>query len=117
MSLLLCGATLSSGTPALSVSISPANVDVSAAAGSPSGTVTSNTATAAASGGTSPYTYAWTFVSGDTFTLSAASSAATTFSRLLFAGSTAQGTYRVTATDAASATATADITVNLENSS
>jgi hypothetical protein len=43
-----------------------------------------DTTTATPTGGTSPYTYAWQYVSGDTATVTSASSAATTFSRSVF---------------------------------
>lgn len=97
--------------PALSVSIS----------GDPSGTrlgagsVTTGAATAAAAGGTPGYSYFWERVSGDTFTINSASSAATTFTTTLSSGLYKEGVYRCTATDGVSATAFADVTVYAES--
>lgn len=66
------------------------------------------------SGGTAPFTYAWTFRSGSTFTINSPTGQGTSFTR---AGNPPQntpasGVYRVTVTDAASATAFKDITVS-----
>jgi hypothetical protein len=69
---------------------------------------------ATASGGTGPYTYAWTRISGSTqITADAPSAATTTFSGTIGA-ELVTATFRVTATDAAMATATADVSVSLE---
>lgn len=78
-------------------------------------TVTTNSVTATAAGGTGPYTYAWTKVSGDS-ALSANSPAAatTTFSANVAKNDERSGVWRVTATDSLAATATADITVRVE---
>lgn len=95
--------------PALDVNMQNATVSGSR---SNAGSVTSSAAVAVASGGTSPYTYAWTKVSGDTFTVTSPTAASTTFSTSLTNGQTKSGVYRCTATDAASATAYDDVTVN-----
>lgn len=65
-------------------------------------------------GGLAPFTIAWTFQSGTTFTLGSPSSATTTFARPGNPpqGSAGSATYRVTYTDATTATAFKDITVN-----
>jgi hypothetical protein len=69
---------------------------------------------ATASGGTGPYTYAWTRISGSTdITAGSPSSATTNFSGTIEVG-TVNATFRVTATDAVLATATADVSVSLE---
>jgi hypothetical protein len=75
------------------------------------GTVTTNSVTVTPSGGTSPYTYAWTKVSGDTFTVTSPTAAATTFSVTLGSGGLASAIYRCTVTDDASATYTVDVSV------
>lgn len=68
---------------------------------------------ASPSGGTPPYTYAWTNISGSTYTLGTPSGQSTTFARAGNPpqGSAASGVYRVTVTDAALATAFKNITV------
>ena len=78
-----------------------------------SGAVTSSTITGTPSGGTGPYTYAWTKVSGDTLILSGASSASTTFSATLGADETLSAVYKLTVTDSLLATATVTIGVTL----
>ena len=75
------------------------------------GSVATNSVTAAATFGTGPYTYAWTYVEGDTFTVSAPAAATTHFSTLLGDGDQKYATYRVTATDSLAATRTADVPV------
>lgn len=77
------------------------------------GTALTGTVTATVSGGTGPYTYAWTKVSGTTLTLSAPASATTSFERVLGNGELVSAIYRVTATDSLSATASAAIGVTL----
>lgn len=92
---------------ALSLDISPSSVSKSGANGS----LTTASRTATASGGATPYvSYAWAWVSGDTFTVDSPSAATTTFS-----GSgnneTKQGVYKCTVTD--SDTNTAEDTLNV----
>jgi len=71
------------------------------------GTQTTASATVTASGGTSPYTYAWSKVSGDTLTLSGASSNNTTFAGdpSADADGTLTAEYKCTVTDNVAATA------------
>ena len=80
------------------------------------GTAYSQTATA--SGGTAPYTYAWTKVSGDSITIDSASAATTTFrATSVAAGEMRTATFRCTATDSTGGTpltATADINVTID---
>jgi hypothetical protein len=75
------------------------------------GAVATNSVTAAATFGTGPWTYAWTLVAGDTFTLSNPALPTTNFSTTLGDGDQKTATYRVTATDSLAATKTADVPV------
>lgn len=83
------------------------------------GTITSNSTTVTPAGGSSPYTYAWTKVTGDTLTVTSPTSATTTFSTSgLAEGNFVAATYRCTVTDSTTPTAltaTADVSVTLEN--
>lgn len=79
--------------------------------------ITSNSTTVTPSGGTSPYTYSWSKVSGTTMTLSGASSATTTFTATgIGQWNFVSALYRCTVTDSSSPalTATADVDVTLE---
>lgn len=69
--------------------------------------------TSSVTGGQAPFTIAWTFQSGASFTINTPTSAGTSFTRAGNPpqGSAASGTYRVTYTDATSATSFKDITV------
>jgi hypothetical protein len=69
-------------------------------------TTSSVTATGTPSGGT----FAWSYVSGDNFTIVSPTSATTTFRTNLASGASLSGVYRVTYT-LSGATATADISV------
>lgn len=80
------------------------------------GTATTATVTATPSGGTSPYTYAWTRLtstSGTNPTANSASSAATTFTQTgMSPGDSESSTWRVTVTDDEGLTVTADVQAN-----
>lgn len=80
------------------------------------GTVTSAAASVTITNGVGPYTYSWTYVSGDSFTINTPSGTTTTFTVFLSAGQQQIGTYRVTVTDtgAGSVTASANFTVIME---
>lgn len=79
----------------------------------PGGTATvSATATVTVQGGAAPYSYQWSYVSGDNFVLSAPTNATTRFSDTGGPG-TANGLYRWTATDANASTATGTTSVTL----
>jgi hypothetical protein len=78
------------------------------------GTVTSDPATGTATGGSGGYSYAWTFLSGNSYTINNPFTATATFSTFLTAGQFKSGNYRCTVTDSSSATAFADIQVDLE---
>ena len=73
----------------------------------------SATSTAAPVGGSSPYTYSWTYVSGDSFTIINANSITATFTRSVSPNDNFTGNYRVTLTDILGLTAMANISVNL----
>jgi hypothetical protein len=83
------------------------------------GTITSNSTTVTPNGGTSPYTYSWSKVSGDTLTVTSPTAATTTFSTSgLGEGNFVAATYRCTVTDSTTPTAltaTADVSITLEN--
>jgi len=101
----------SAGLP-LSITISPsalANFRLG------DGSLTSDPATGTgADGSGGGYTYAWTYVSGDSYTINSPSSATTTFTTSVVIGSPKSGTYRCTVTDSASSTANATIVVEME---
>lgn len=78
------------------------------------GSVTTPAAAATATGGTPGYSYAWTRISGDVFTINSPASPSTTFTATVTGGSFKQGVYRCTATDGVAATAFADVTVYAE---
>jgi hypothetical protein len=97
------------GTGTLTVDVSPISAIGSGFSNS-TVTVTTNLVTATASGGTAPYTYAWTRVSGATgFTATSPSQAASRFAIDLAMNDNADATFRVTATDARGRTGTADV--------
>lgn len=78
-------------------------------------TSTSSTATTTVSGGAGGYTYAWTFVSGDSFTIITPTSSSTTFSKTNnVAGSPSfNGIYRCKVTDDNSNERTDTVSVTL----
>jgi hypothetical protein len=94
------------------LSVSAPNVEEFQGGFASAGTVTGST-TATVTGGTSPFTFAWTRLSGDFPTISSASAQNPTFSALVGDGAPNSSTWRVTVTDANSNTATADISVDL----
>lgn len=100
------------GLPPLTIVISPGSLFNTRVG---NGSLTSGTATGSASGGSGTgYTYAWTYVSGDSYTINAPSSAATTFTTSLIVGIPKSGVYRCTVTDSLSNTTNATITVQME---
>jgi hypothetical protein len=80
------------------------------------GTITTNTVTATPSGGTGPYTYAWTLISHDgpvNPTATSAATAATAFTQTgVGPGEIYSAVFRCTVTDSLAATATADCTAH-----
>lgn len=105
----------------LFASVLTGNLNGSQAAGSPSGTVTSNTCTISASGGTSPYTYAWTTTTPDgTYgspSIASPTSNATSVSDTVDALSTSWGECRCRVTDNVGATYDVFVPFSLQNTS
>lgn len=101
--------------PPISLNVTP-NVS---GAGSSAGiiSVTSAAAFATPVGGTGPYTYAWTKVSGDTLTVVSPTSAVTSFRASLGPGIGRLAIYRCTVTDSFGLTAFGDVSVSLSNNS
>jgi len=105
----------SGGAGGLAVDVSPPFASGSSFTPAPV-FVTTNTVTAAATGGTAPYTYAWTRISGASgFNALSASEAATRFRITLDADEGADAVFRVTATDARGRTGTFDVSASAYN--
>lgn len=102
--------TVASFIPDLSVSASPIGASGIIADG---GLATTNSVTVTPAGGSAPYTYAWTFVSGDSVTVNSPASATTSFSTTLAPEDETSSVYRCTVTDDNGTTATVDVIVNL----
>lgn len=73
-----------------------------------SGTATTNTVTVTPTGGTGPYTYAWTLDAGN-LTIGAATSATTSFSGFVSIGTTTEDVATCTVTDSVAATTSISI--------
>lgn len=100
--------------PPISLNVAPSSV--SGSGNSPSMvTVTSAIATATPTGGTAPYTYAWAKVSGDTLTVTAPTSASTSFRAGVLPGDVKFANYRCTVTDKNGLTADDDVEIMLFN--
>jgi hypothetical protein len=77
-------------------------------------TVTSNSVTVTPSGGTAPYTYAWTRLSGDSaVAANSPTTATTTFSANVPKWDSREATMQCTVTDSLSATTTVNVLVTL----
>lgn len=98
----------------LSLTVSPSEVTGAESSLSPV-LVTSGTAYATPAGGTAPYTYAWTKVSGDTLTVTSPSRAFTAFQATLSANDLSNAVYRCTVTDKNGLTAQDTVNVTLSN--
>lgn len=102
----------------LAASVSPTTVSGNVQSASKNPSVTSGAATVSASGGTGSYSYSWTFVSGNSFTINSPTSASTTFTAQV--GTVASGTkytisgvYQCTVTSGGSSVSAGNVTVNL----
>jgi Putative phage tail protein/SprB repeat len=84
----------------------------------PTASQTTASVTVTPSGGVSPYTYAWTLLSGSALTVNSPTAATTTFSKTgMISGDSFDATYRCTVTDSTGGTpltATADVPVTIE---
>jgi hypothetical protein len=101
--------------PTMSLSVTP---EVSGSSGSPSGgVITSAAAFATPTGGTGPYTYAWTIVSGNALTVNTPNSANTSFRSSVGPGNSKFAVYRCTCTDSLGTTADDTVNVTLTNTS
>ena len=84
----------------------------------PTASQTTASVTVTPSGGVSPYTYAWTLLTGATLTVNSPTAATTTFSKTgMISGDSFDATYRCTVTDSTGGTpltATADVPVTIE---
>ncbi len=92
---------------ALVATVDHSGVGGSCISSSGSCTATTSSVTCSATGGSPPYTYAWSYVSGTTATVNAATSATTTFTRTGttgYGGNTLSGYYKCTVTDSVAAT-------------
>lgn len=98
----------------LSVVASPGDAYGIAIGTTLAGPVTSNAVTLTATGGTAPYTYLWELVSGDSAVIpDSPNSASTTFSAVVYHNQTKEAVYRGKVTDAAAATQSVTIVVQL----
>lgn len=79
--------------------------------------ITSGVATATPTGGTAPYTYAWSFVGGDPMTVTSPTNASTTFRFGLGPSDARSATYRCTVTDKNGLTAQDTVSITLTNTS
>ena len=103
--------------PPMSLSVTPS---VTGAYNGTSGgiiSITSTTATATPVGGTGPFTYAWTKVSGDTLTVTNPTNASTAFRASIGPGDSRFATYRCTVTDSLGLTAIGSTSITLFNNS
>lgn len=100
--------------PPITLNVTPSSVSGTGDAISPI-LITSSTATATPTGGTAPYTYAWTKVSGDTMTVTNSTSASTAFRTSVGPGDVKTATYRCTVTDKNGLTAQDSVSITLTN--
>ena len=94
----------------LSVFVSPTSANGTTTGGAAG---TTNSVAVQVAGGTSPYTYSVTKVSGDTFTVDSPTSSSTTFTVTPGAGNTLSAVYRYTVTDSAAPANNATVDFNV----
>ena len=102
------GAASSAGGGLLTATRSP-----SSAFGSGTDSITTGSVTVTATGGTEPYSYAWTRVSGATFSVGSPDSATTNFSGTPGQDGEMSGVYKCTVTDANSDTFVVNVNVTI----
>lgn len=101
--------------PPMTLNVTP---EIGGFSSSPSGgVITSSPATASPVGGVGPYSYAWSKVSGDTLTITAANNATTRFQANVGPGDIRFAIYRCTATDSLGTTAQGEVSITLTNNS
>jgi len=106
---------VSAGAASVPTALAASAVPTSLAKSASTASITTDSCAVTATGGTAPYTYAWTRLSGSTdIAADSASAATTTFTGTsLASGSTYTATFRCTVTDNAAATATVDVPVTI----
>lgn len=98
----------------LSLNVSPSSVSGVGFGMGGSGNVVSDSATATPSNGQSPFTFLWTFVSGDTMSINTATNATTTFNKTAaFDDTVYNAVFKCTVTDDNSDTAEDTVAVQL----
>lgn len=102
------------GVLTITADVNPATTDFIFDDGSYATFCESNLVTTTTTGGTGPYTYSWTRLSGSSaVACDSPTSSSTKFSCTIYRGSTRSAVYRCTVTDSAAATAYVDISVIL----
>ena len=102
------------GTLSITASLNPVTTEFVEGADELTASVTSYAVTCTATGGTGPYTYAWTYVSGASSVLcNSPSSNTTTFEAIIYREASRSAVWKCTVTDSAAATASVNVTVNL----
>ena len=78
------------------------------------GSITSDAISATVTGGTGPFVWAVTYVSGNSYTINSPAASATTFTTNLISGTYKSGAYQFTVTDSLLATANSVTEVTME---
>jgi hypothetical protein len=109
-------AAAAAGTSGSSIFYATASRSTCFATTATSGSVTTPSVTVTPTGGTGPYTYAWTYISGDSgFTANTASSASTTFTGSVAAGEDRSAVWKCTVTDFLAATCFVTVGVSISS--